>query len=192
MRAVRMTDLGHAIIDHVEIPVLGRGEVLLAPRYSGVCATDLHVLHHHLGNGPLPLTLGHEMTGRVVKIGPGVSQHLQGARVVVEPVLPCGECVYCRQGFINLCPHMSHLGIWKDGAFAEYVAVDANRVTVVPSNVTNIDAALVEPLACAVNFTDKAPIRAGDRVAVLGAGPIGLMTVQVLASMGAAILVRFC
>ncbi len=189
MRAVRMEDVGHAIIDNIEIPVPGAGEVLLAPRYSGVCATDLHVLHHHLGNGPIPLTMGHEVTGRVVKIGPGVPEHLQEARVVVEPVLPCGDCVYCRQGLINLCPHMSHLGIWKDGSFADYVTVDANRVTVVPGNVADIDAALVEPLACAINFSDKAPIRAGDRVAVLGAGPIGLMTVQVLAAMGAAVLV---
>lgn len=185
MQAVRMLAPGSATVTDVRVPQCGPRQVLLEPRLAGVCATDLHVLFEDRWHSPLPITLGHEFFGVVTEVGHQVVETKPGDTVAVEPVLPCGECEYCRRGQWNLCGAMSHLGIFADGCYAERVVVPADRVTVLPSDITDIAAAMLEPLACAVNFLDKAEIRPGEVVLIVGGGPIGLMTTLLVRAVGA-------
>jgi 2-desacetyl-2-hydroxyethyl bacteriochlorophyllide A dehydrogenase len=180
-------------------PDPGPGEALLRPLMSGVCGTDLHVLHGEgLGELPVPLTMGHEVCGEVVALGPGADQPgpyprtsavlRVGDRVVVEPVLPCGTCYFCRRGHPNVCPRMSHLGVWRDGNYADFVCVPAWRATRLPDTMDTISGLLVEVSACGLNCVDQAQLKAGDTALVIGGGPMGQMAAQCLIAAGAVIV----
>jgi L-iditol 2-dehydrogenase len=180
-------------------PEPGAGEILLQPLVSGVCGTDLHVLHGEgLGELPVPLTMGHEVCGEVVRLGQGAeapgpyprrAEPLRiGDRVVVEPVLPCGACYFCRRGHPNVCPRMSHLGVWRDGNYADYVVVPAWRATRLPSEVDNVSGLLVEVSACGLNCVDQARLKPGETALVIGGGPMGHMVAQCLLAGGAGLV----
>lgn len=197
MRALQMMAQGEAEIRDVPEPRAVGDEVVIRPSTVGVCGTDVHVLHHGALIDPdeLPLTLGHEFVGEVVEVAGGPKRSVYpalgqliapGTRVTVEPLVPCGSCFACRTGHPNRCARMSHLGIWRDGAMADAVLAPASRVVPVPDELDDTQAALVELYACAVNFVDQAAIRAGGRVAVVGAGPVGLATAQTALAAGAA------
>src|SRR5438132_9661473 len=173
MRAWRRFGPDDVRLVEIERPEPGPGEVLLRPILSGVCGTDLHVLHGEgLGDLPVPLTMGHEVCGEVVALGEGADAPgpyprsagpLQpGDRVVVEPVLPCGTCFFCRRAHPNVCPSMSHLGIWRDGNYADYVAVPSWRATRLPGTVDAVSGVPVEVTACALNCVDRAQLRPGE------------------------------
>jgi 2-desacetyl-2-hydroxyethyl bacteriochlorophyllide A dehydrogenase len=194
MKAWRMHGVGQVRLDDVPEPEAGPGEVLIRPRYTGVCSTDLHVLYAGAFHPALPLTMGHEFSGVVVALGPEVvfddrypqSRPLQvGDRVCVEPVLPCNRCYYCLRGQTNLCPQMSHLGIWQAGSLAELVRAPAVRCTRLPDTLTDQEGALTEVLACGVNFVEKGGVQAGDCVVVVGGGPMGQMAAMVAGAAGA-------
>jgi 2-desacetyl-2-hydroxyethyl bacteriochlorophyllide A dehydrogenase len=196
MKAYRMIATGQAELEDVPEPKPNEAEVVVRPTVVGVCATDLHVLYHGglVKESDLPLTLGHEFAGEVVEVRepqtasyPTIQQPImQGARVAVEPLVPCYECFHCRQGRLNLCLRMSHLGISRDGCMAEYVSVPASRVVPIPDGVPDDAGALIELFACAVNFVEKAQLAPGDITVVVGAGPAGLATVQCAVAAGAA------
>jgi len=199
MRAWRRFAPGDVRLVELPRPEPGPGEVLLRPLVSGVCGTDLHVLQGEgLGNLPVPLTMGHEVCGTVVEIGPGAdapgpyprtAAALQvGDRVVVEPVLPCGGCYFCRRGHPNVCPTMSHLGVWRDGNYADYVSVPAWRATRLPASVDDISGLLVEVSACGLNCVDQAEFKPGETALVVGGGPMGHMAAQCLLAAGAGLV----
>ncbi|WP_261381750.1 zinc-dependent alcohol dehydrogenase [Paenibacillus cremeus] len=158
----------------------------------------MHVLYHDLGQEKkkFPLIMGHEFSAVVEKVGSevecyiGTNQKISvGHRVTVEPILPCGKCEYCFKGKVNLCPFMSHLGIFEDGCYADYVRVPAHRVHQLPDKLSDLAGALVEPLACAVNFFDKGRIQPGNSVVILGGGSIGQLTLQVALASGAGMVI---
>ncbi len=193
MKAFRMHGKGDVRLDDVPEPKAGPGEVVLKPLYTGVCSTDLHVLYAGAFVTQLPITMGHEFSGEVVELGPDIiwdnrypqSRPLQiGDRVCVEPVLPCMHCYFCLRGQVNLCTGMSHLGIWQDGSLAEYVRAPAARCTPLPDTLTDQEGALAEVLACGVNFVEKAMVKPGDVVAVVGGGPMGQMAAMVALASG--------
>lgn len=200
MLAYRRFGPGEARLVETTRPVPGTGEVLIRPILSGICGTDLHVLHGEgLAGIPVPVTMGHEVCGEVVEIGPDASipgpyprdtspLH-PGDRVAVEPVLPCGRCFFCRQGQVNVCPNMSHLGVWQDGNFADYVVVPAWRAIRIPESVTDVDGLLVEVTACGMNCLDQAELRAGETVLVIGGGPMGQMAAQCALAAGASLVI---
>ncbi len=198
MKALQKQGKGEAKFIETQIPAYASNELLLKPLFSGICATDLHVLYHDLGQEKAgkPLIMGHEFSAVVVEIGDkadcyaGSDTRIKaGDRVTVEPILPCGRCNYCLQGKINLCPDMSHLGIYEDGCYADFVKVPADRVHKLPDDLTDRAGALVEPLACAINFVDKSRIKTGDTVAILGGGSIGQLTLQVALAAGAGMVI---
>lgn len=194
-----MHAVGQATLEDVIEPRAADGCLVVKPTVAGICATDLHVLYHGalIDDQCLPLTLGHEFVGEVVELPaqpyhsayPALGSMRVGSRVAVEPLLPCMRCYQCFRGRQNLCLHMRHLGISADGCFADYVAVPALRAVPVPDSVSDRAAALVELVACAVNFVDSARFQAGDVCVVVGAGPAGLASVQAAAASGASAVV---
>ncbi len=163
-------------------------EVLVEVSAVGVCGSDVHYFEHgSLGPNVVrePHVLGHEFSGRVVAAGARVTSRI-GARVAIEPGIPCRACPPCRAGRYNLCPNLHFLGAPPfDGALRGHVAVDAEFAHELPDSVSDEAGALIEPLAVAVWSCRRAGLRGGERVLVTGAGPVGLLCAQVARARGA-------
>jgi L-iditol 2-dehydrogenase len=179
-------------------PVAGPGEVLLKVAACAVCGTDLRIYTGGKTRGVVPpRVLGHEIAATVVDVGPGAEQHTDvkvGDRVATPPGIPCLACRFCNSGHENLCKRRVALGYRFDGGFAEYmlvpaVGVERGLLFRIPDRLSDVEAALAEPLACVVNGQRKNGIALGDTVLVVGAGPIGLMHVQLARAQGAKVLV---
>lgn len=169
------------------IPALGPGDVLIKVAACGVCGTDVHIYHGDKGSAPVhpPVVLGHELSGTVVKTGPKVQKLQEGDRVSVDPNCYCGTCPYCRSGKKQLCTSLYAVGVNRNGGFAEYCAVPEAQCYVLSPSVPLKYGAMAEPLACCLHGIDRAGIRAGDTVCVIGGGAIGLMMVQLAKLRGA-------
>lgn len=188
MRAVRKLARGPgnvAVADAPE-PTPGPGEVVVEVAAAGICGTDVHIVDDEFVAEP-PVTMGHELAGRVAELGPGVRGWQVGDRVTSETYFStCGRCVHCRRGRPNLCRERRSIGSRENGAFARYLLVPATNLHRVPDALPLEHAALAEPLACTVHgVTDTAGVRAGDAVAIAGPGPIGLLALQLALAGGA-------
>ena len=166
----------------------GAGQVLLRVAACGVCGTDVHIYQGGKGSADVtpPVLLGHEFSGIVEQIGPGVSGLKPGQLVTVDPNIYCGTCPSCRQGQKQTCLHMKAVGVTMDGGFADYCLVPYEQCVPVPEGVDPELAALTEPLACCLHGIDRAGIRPGENVLVVGGGTIGQMMLQLAKSAGAA------
>ncbi len=167
-----------------EDPVAGRGEVVVRTAASAICGSDLHGFREASPRRIPPLVMGHESVGTVIEVGDGVDPSLEGARVVLKPILPCGECEACRAGRTNVCANGRLVGRDLGGGFAERFVVPASAVARIAGSVPDDLATLVEPLANAVHVTSRS-IRAEDDVLVIGAGPIGALMVRMAREYGA-------
>ncbi len=172
------------------VPEPAAGQVQVAVRSVSVCGSDVHYYDHGRIGGFVmhaPLVLGHETSGVVSALGDGVEEPAVGTRVAVEPQTNCGHCEQCRRGRYHLCPDIVFFATPPvDGSFAEYVVVPAARAHPVPDALSDDAAAMIEPLAVAVHASAKAEIGPGTRVLVSGAGPVGLLCLQVARARGAA------
>ncbi len=161
-------------------------DVLLAIEASGICGTDLNILAvpaaHKAKTG---IVIGHEGVARVEEIGLKVEGLKVGDRVVIAPRLTCGNCAYCRRGLDNQCTHYQTIGTSLDGTFAPYAIAPERALYKVSEAVSMEDAALFEPLSCVVGALAKAPVRPGDNVCVIGAGPMGALFAMVAHAHGA-------
>jgi threonine dehydrogenase-like Zn-dependent dehydrogenase len=173
------------------IPAPLADEVLVKVERVGICGTDLHIFQGHYAADKLPLVPGHEFVGIVDATGRDVARVKPGQRVVVDINVGCGGCFWCRRNEILSCAQMQQVGISKDGAFAEYLAVPQRLVIPVPAGVAPQVAALTEPVACVVRAARKAGIGLGCSVVILGAGPIGNLHVQMMRLLGAAPIIAF-
>ena len=181
-----MTGDGGVAVVTVDRPAPAAGEVLLDVSYCGVCGSDLHMLGAP-DAFPAGHVLGHEFTGVVAEIGPQADGWAIGDRVVVDPLISCGECDPCRTGHPNLCQQegIDHgPGIGRQGAYAESVAVPAGMLRRLPATVSDADGALIEPLAVAMRAIKVSGATPDEPVCVLGAGPIGMLTVAALRARG--------
>ena len=185
MKAAVITDVDSISIETVDDPKPQAGEVVVEVAGCGLCGTDLHILQGEFAPS-LPIVPGHEFAGTVGALGNGVSDVVEGDRVAVDPSLYCQECRYCRKGHNNLCERWGAIGVTVQGAAAEYVAVPAANCVVLPDHVTTADAALVEPLACAVRGYDVLRSQLGAQILIYGAGTMGLMMLQLAQRVGAA------
>jgi L-iditol 2-dehydrogenase len=176
----------------VEEKPLEPGELRIGVEAAGICGSDLHIYHDEI-KIPIrvPVVLGHEFSGRVVEIGQGVGQGWLGQRVTAMPsVRICGVCRYCRQGSINLCIRRQSMGYWHDGAFAPTCVVPERCALALPEMVDFSAGALTEPLACAVHAVcEQTRISAGDLVAIVGPGAMGLLCLQVVKAEGGQVLI---
>jgi L-gulonate 5-dehydrogenase len=161
------------------------GEVEVRVGAAGLCAGDLYI---YLGKNPYvtyPRVGGHEIAGVVSALGSGVTGVSIGERVVVDPFIGCGRCYACRVGKRNCCANLSIIGVHRDGGFAEAVRAPAGNLHRIPEGMSDFEASFAEPVAIGVQACRRGEIVAGDRVLVLGAGPIGLAIVEVARAYGA-------
>lgn len=201
MKAAVFYDAHDVRVEEVEGPsAAGPGEVLVRPFWCGICGTDLHEFAqgpivipdrpHPLNGSTRPQIMGHEFSGEIVAVGPGVTHLRAGQRVSVMPILSCGVCYYCRRGLNHLCVSMACIGLsFPWGGIAELAAIPASHVSVLPDTVSDLAGALVEPAAVAAYGVDTAGVRPGDTVLVTGAGPIGALASLYAASLGARVIV---
>ncbi|MGD2174356.1 MAG: NAD(P)-dependent alcohol dehydrogenase [Candidatus Brocadiaceae bacterium] len=189
MKAVFLRGIRDVFEREVAVPEPGPRDVLVAVRAVGVCGSDVHYYEHgRIGDFAVkePLVLGHECAGEVVEVGPEVQSLSVGDRVALEPGIPCRHCAYCLSGRYNLCRDVVFMGTPPNpGAFREYVTSPEDFAYRLPESVSTEAGATVEPLAVAVHACSRAGVGAGESVAVLGAGPIGLLVVAVAAAEGA-------
>jgi L-iditol 2-dehydrogenase len=177
-------------IEQVPIPRIEKGEVLVRIKAALTCGTDLKVYRQgfHARMIVPPSVFGHELAGVVEEVGECVDSFSPGMRVVSANSGPCNECFFCRKNLSNLCENLQFI----NGAYAEFIKIPEpivrQNLLILPENVEFREAALVEPLACVLRAVEQTGIEAGDTVAIIGVGPIGLMFVQVVKSLGAKVI----
>lgn len=169
-------------LESVAVPEVGPGELLVRVRAALTCGTDVKVFRrgYHARMIRPPALFGHEMSGDIVAAGEGVTRFQAGQRVVAANSAPCGECFFCRRNQPNLCEDL----LFNNGAYAEYIRIPERIVRkntyLIPDHLSYRDAALVEPVACALRGLDESHVQPGDTVAVVGLGPIGLTFVRLI------------
>jgi len=191
MKAIQYHGPGEIRMEEIDVPEIYSEELLVKVEVTLTCGTDLKMYRkgHRLARPPM--TLGHEFAGVVADVGNRVTTFNEGMRVVAANSAPCNACFFCRRGKPNLCEHLEEdlIGFSTSGAYAEYVRVPAKivrqNVHRIPDHVSFKEAALLEPLACVVHGNDLADIRLGDSVVIVGAGPIGLLHLQLAKHRGA-------
>ena len=168
----------------------GADEVKIKIAYCGICGTDLHIFHGKMDSRvKIPQSIGHEASGTVVEIGSNVIDYNIGDKVVVRPLKWCGLCNTCKAGNNHICPDLKFMGIDTEGAFQEYWTVPAMTLHKCPEDISLKLAALIEPLAVACHDVKRARIAVGEKVVVLGAGPIGLLVAMVARHAGAQVII---
>ncbi|XID95873.1 zinc-binding dehydrogenase [Paenibacillaceae bacterium WGS1546] len=178
------------VLEQVEVPEPGPGQVLLKIERCGICGSDLHTYH---GKHPFvfpPLVLGHEFSGTIVKLGKDADSKFKvGQRVAAEPSIVCGKCYNCRHGRYNICDELSVVGCLTDGAYAEYFAVQSDKLVPLDDALSFEDGAMLEPLSVGVHALEQGGVKPGMKVLVIGAGTIGLLLAQAAKAEGAEVAI---
>ena len=180
----------HLQVEPVAVPKIESGDILVRVKVALTCGTDVKVFRrgYHARMIVPPAVFGHELAGDVVAVGEDVKNFTVGQRVVAANSAPCGECFFCNRGLENLCEDL----LFNNGAYAEYIRIPARIVQrntyLIPDKVGYQDAALVEPLACVVRGFEESAPQAGDTVAIVGLGPIGLMFVKLAKLYGCRVI----
>jgi len=187
MRAAMLHGVKDLRVEDVEKPQIGTGEVLVKIKASTTCGTDLKIFQRGYVEKviTLPTIFGHEWAGDVIEVGEGVTWPENGMRIRAGNSAPCLRCKMCQKGKYNLCEDM----LWLWGAYAEYIRVPARTILVntqeIPPHVSYEEAAITEPLACVLHGAEEAGVKLGDTVAIIGAGPIGLLHLLTAKKLGA-------
>jgi L-iditol 2-dehydrogenase len=177
MKAAVLYGIGNLRYEEVEIPQLKKGEALIKVRACGICGSDIPRVMEK-GTYSFPLIPGHEFSGEVVKIRGKAQGIKEGDRITVFPLIPCYKCPYCKVGRYNLCEDYNYLGSRCNGGFAEYVKAPIENLIKIPQKVSYEEAALTEPASVALHALRRAKMDVGDKIAILGAGPIGVLLAQ--------------
>lgn len=180
-----MTAPGKIEFHEVPVPEPTENQVLVKIMKIGVCGSDIHVYHGEHPFTSYPVTQGHEVSGEIAKIGSRVQGLKVGQKVTIQPQVVCGECYPCRHGKYNLCEDLKVMGFQTTGVASHYFAVDASKVTPLPEEMSFDEGAMIEPLAVAVHAVNRAGDVKGAKIAVLGAGPIGILVAQAVKGLGA-------
>ncbi|HEY6388827.1 MAG TPA: galactitol-1-phosphate 5-dehydrogenase [Candidatus Acidoferrum sp.] len=189
MKALLLSKYKHLEIADLPNPAPGQGEVLVSVAACGICGSDVHGYDGSSGRRIPPIVMGHEAAGTIAALGAGVSGFAVGDRVTFDSTIFCGVCNNCRRGDVNLCDHREVLGVScaefrRSGAFAEYVAVPSRILYRLPENLSFHEAAMLEAVSVALHGVSLAQISKGSTALVVGAGMIGLLTLQALRAAG--------
>ncbi len=174
MKALNLHNIAELVYEDVAAPILGENEVLLKIRACGICSSDVDRVFT-TGTYHFPTIPGHEFSGEIVDVAPGVDTSLIGRRATVFPLLPCNRCEACQEKVYALCSNYKYFGSRNDGAFAEYLAVPTWNLVLFKDNVPFEVAALAEPAAVAHHAVDIGNVKRGDKVAIIGTGTIGIL-----------------
>ncbi|HEX3893506.1 MAG TPA: galactitol-1-phosphate 5-dehydrogenase [Terracidiphilus sp.] len=190
MKALVLSEYKNLQLQDLPIPLPAADELLIRIKACGICGSDVHGFDGSTGRRIPPIVMGHEASGVIEAIGREVSEFRVGDRVTFDSTVYCGECFYCRRGQINLCDRREVVGVStplfrRMGAFAEYVTVPARIAYALPDTMPFAHAALIEAASVAVHGVSLTPIEPGDTAVVIGAGMIGLLTLQAARQAGA-------
>lgn len=190
MKALLLTEYKNLIVTDIDEPLMTVDDVLVQVEACGICGSDIHGYDGSTGRRIPPLVMGHEAAGIVISVGSNVDDLLPGDRVTFDSMISCGNCEFCRAGRQNLCNNRRILGVScgeyrRYGAFAERIAVPRRIVYRLPDQMPFEHAALVEAVSVAVHAVGVSPVKLGDTAIVVGAGMIGLLTVQAVKAAGA-------
>ncbi len=190
MKALVLSAYKQLDIENLPVPQPADDELLIRIKACGICGSDVHGYDGSTGRRLPPIVMGHEAAGVVESVGGAVSNFRPGDRVTFDSTVSCGKCFYCFRGQINLCDHREVIGVStpsfrRMGAFAEFIAVPARIAYLLPENMPYSHAALIEAVSVAVHAVSLTPIALDDTVVVVGAGMIGLLTLQAARLAGA-------
>ncbi|MFZ5945711.1 MAG: zinc-dependent alcohol dehydrogenase [Bacillota bacterium] len=190
MKAIQMAAPKQLELVNTEKPAIAADEVLIKVAYGGICGSDIHIYHGNNERVKYPLIACHEFSGEIVEIGKECSSQWEiGDKVVVNPLISCGVCDPCVRGNVHVCKKLGLIGIDIDGAFAEYVKAKPYQLIKVPEGIPLDTAALAEPLAVGIHAVTTSGLKIGDKVVILGGGPIGLMVAFAAKAAGAGLVV---
>jgi L-iditol 2-dehydrogenase len=189
MKALLLEKYNHLEVVDMPVPSIGPEEVLVRVKACGICGSDVHGFDGSTGRRVPPIVMGHEAAGVITEVGAAVKGFQAGDRVTFDSTVYCGKCFFCRRGEVNLCEDRQVLGVScgdyrRHGAFAEYVAVPQHIVYKLPETLPFEHAAMIEAVSVAVHAVSLTPVKLGDTGVVIGAGMIGLLTIQALRLAG--------
>lgn len=180
MKSIVVKNPNDLVIEEREIPNPAEGEVRVKVKLAGICGSDSHIYRGHNPFAKYPRVIGHEFFGVIDAVGEGIDTSRIGERVSVDPVISCGQCYPCQVGRPNVCTSLVVLGVHRDGGFSEYAAVPAKNAHVIPDDICDEFAVMVEPFTIAANVTAHLKPTECDVALIYGAGPMGLTTIQAL------------
>lgn len=189
MKSLLLEEYGKLAVADVPLPEPGEREVLVRVAACGICGSDVHGYDGSSGRRIPPLVMGHEAAGVIVGLGAGVTAFRVGDHVTFDSTIYCGACIYCRRGEVNLCDRRQVIGVScgeyrRHGAFAEYIAVPEQILYRLPSKMSFPEAAMLEATSVALHAVRVSGVKKGDTTLVVGAGMIGLLTMQALRAAG--------
>lgn len=190
MRAAKLVELNQIEVVDLPIPQIQEDtDVQVQVKAVGVCGTDLHMFKEHRADVTLPRIMGHELSGLVTQVGPGVTRVKVGDRVVLDPVFACGTCPTCQKGYPNVCSSVRCYGVQMDGGYQDYIVVGEKHLYPFDPSISYEEAALAEPFSIASNILDRVQLTDRDNLLLIGSGTIGLSVLQVAKSFGARVMV---
>lgn len=189
MKALLLSEYSKLNVADLPRPVVGAGEVLVQVAACGICGSDVHGFDGSSGRRIPPLVMGHEAAGVVAEVGEGVTRFAKGDRVTFDSTVYCGVCEFCAQGLVNLCDQRQVIGVStpdfrRAGAFAEFVSVPEHIVYKLPESMDFSEAAMLEAVSVALHAVNVTELKGGETALVLGAGMIGLLTLQAVKALG--------
>lgn len=190
MKVVEVIKPGELEISEKPMPSSPKaGEVMVKIKAAGLCGSDIHIYHGKNAFATFPRVIGHEVTGEVSQVGENVEKLKVGDRVAVDNVISCGKCYACRMNRPNVCKDLKVLGVHVDGGFCEYMNISAENTYKLPDSISYEMAATIEPYSIAAEASDRGRLTSTDDVLICGAGPLGLMLVEVAKSVGARVAI---
>lgn len=189
MKTIVIRKPGEIIIEKREIPTITENQVLIKVKVAGICGSDVHIFHGKNAFATYPRVVGHEFAGEIVDLGKNVKHLSKGMHVVADPVIACGKCAPCLSGRPNVCRSLKVMGVHQDGGFQEYVAVNAEQIYPIANTLPWKIAATVEPFSIGAQVAHRGRLSASDTVLICGAGPIGLIILQVAKMIGARVAI---
>ncbi|MES2331745.1 MAG: zinc-binding alcohol dehydrogenase family protein [Bacteroidota bacterium] len=186
MKALCVQSPNNIIIEERPMPVIGSAtDVLIKVKAGGICGSDVHIYHGTSSVATYPRVIGHEIVGEVVETGNGVNDFSIGDRVIMDPVISCGDCYQCRIGRRNVCGKLRVRSVHVDGGYQEYIVVPRESIYHIPADLSWEEAVMIEPFTIAEQVCSRAGVTKEDIVFIMGAGPVGLSILKMVKLYGA-------